>query len=128
MNWNKYKNFSKVEFDCRHTGLNDMQPRFMDLLQKIRNEFGSPMYITSGYRDVAHPVEARKSIPGAHTLGLACDVGIYGANAVRLIQVATALGMPRIGVKQNGPMSGRFIHLDAATENEGFSSPWLWSY
>lgn len=126
--WDKYPNFSKIEFDCSHTGRNEMDADFMDMLQAVRTEYGLPMYITSGFRDPSHPVEARKSKPGEHTLGLACDVGIYGSHAVKLLEVALRLGIPRIGVKQKGPVSSRFIHLGAASSEEGFSSPWIWSY
>lgn len=126
--WSKYPNFSKIEFNCSHTGRNEMQEDFMDMLQAIRTEYGMPMYVTSGFRDSTHPIEARKSKPGEHSYGLACDVGIYGANAVKLLEVALKLGMPRIGIKQKGPVQGRFIHLGAASKEEGFNSPWIWSY
>jgi uncharacterized protein YcbK (DUF882 family) len=127
-NWDIYPNFTKQEFDCKHTGRNRMDADFMDLLQKIRNEYGLPMHITSGFRDSTHPVEERKTNPGEHSYGLACDVAVYGENAVKLLRAALRLGMPRIGVKQNGPVSGRFIHLGYATKSQGFNSPWIWSY
>lgn len=128
IDWNKYPNFTKEEFDCSHTGLNEMNPYFLSVLQEIRTEFNSPMYITSGYRHLTHPVEARKKTPGEHTHGLAVDVGIYGSNAVKLIQIALNHEIPRIGIKQNGHVSGRFIHLGAARKDHGFPSPWIWSY
>lgn len=126
--WSLYPNFSKKEFDCSHTGRNEMNPEFMRVLQQVRKAYGAPMYITSGYRDPSHPVEARKAKPGEHSLGLACDVGIYGGNALKLIMFAADLGIPRIGVKQNGPMAGRFVHLGLASKSEGFASPWIWTY
>lgn len=128
LDWTKYPNFRKKEFDCSHTGRNQMQAPFMDLLQLIRTEIDIPLYISSGYRDPTHPIEVRKARSGEHTYGLACDVAIYGANAVKLTRVALSLGMKRIGIKQNGPMSSRFIHLGLAGDDLGFSSPWMWSY
>lgn len=50
MDWSKYPNFSKREFDCKETGENEVQARFMDKLQALRTEYGKPMVITSGYR------------------------------------------------------------------------------
>ncbi|PKR55633.1 peptidase M15A [Thalassospira marina] len=102
-----------------------MQKRFMDTLHAIRLEFDKPMVITSGYRDVTHPVEAKKVSPGAHTYGCAADIAVSGGDAIRLIAIAYKHGIARIGVSQKG--SGRFIHIDMGEVN-GFPSPALWSY
>lgn len=128
MDWDQIEFFTKEEMDCKHTGNNEMELSFMLMLDAIRRVLNRPLIVTSGYRDPSHPVEASKSKPGEHTLGLAADIGIYGADALRLIEVATRRGVPRIGIKQNGPVSGRFIHLGMATQQQGFNSPWLWSY
>lgn len=124
MNWSDYPNFSKAEFDCKHTGKNEMKPEFMDKLQKLRTAYGKPMKISSGFRDRTHPIEARKATSGAHTTGLACDVAVQGADALRLIHLAGLYGFTGIGVQQKG--AGRFIHLDCCTD--GFPRPTVWSY
>lgn len=124
MNWNDYPNFKASEFDCKHTGLNRMQPEFMDLLQALRTRYGKPMIITSGYRDPMHPVEARKGSPGTHTLGLAADVACHGADAHQILRLALDMGFTGVGVNQHG--ASRFIHLDIATAP--FSRPTVWSY
>lgn len=124
--WSKYPNFSKSEFDCRHTGLNEMQVEFMDVLQAIRTEYGKPMRITSGYRHPTHPVEARKGhTAGEHTMGLCCDVGVSGKDAVKLLEIALRHGITRIGVQQKG--SVRFLHLGIAKDGV-LPSPMIWSY
>jgi hypothetical protein len=41
MNWNDYPNFSKEEFDCKHSGKNEMKPDFMDMLQDLRTKYSS---------------------------------------------------------------------------------------
>ena len=61
--WSKYPSFSKHEFDCQETGENEMQSRFLDMLQSLRNQYGKPMKITSGYRSPNHSIEKRKSKP-----------------------------------------------------------------
>ena len=58
--WDRYPNFSRIEFACSHTGECDMDAEFMDALQELRNQFG-PMRITSGYRSPEHPIEKRKA-------------------------------------------------------------------
>jgi len=57
---------------------------------------------------------------------------ISGADALRLVEVANRYSMTGIGVKQNGPVGKRFIHLDNLeskyTKLTGGPRPWLWSY
>ena len=123
IDWSKYQNFTKREFDCSHCGKNEMQPDFLQKLQALRSVYGKPMRVTSGYRCPEHPIEAKKAKPGAHASGCACDIGIDGADAHRLLKLAFAAGFTGIGVQQKG--SGRFIHLDTL---EGGLRPNVWSY
>lgn len=123
MNWNNYPNFTKAEFDCKHSGKNAMRPEFMERLQALRTAYGKPMRVTSGFRDTTHPVEAKKAAPGAHSRGSACDIGCNGQQAYELLKLALAMGFTGIGVNQKG--SGRFIHLD--TETDG-PRPNVWNY
>ena len=87
-----------------------MKPDFMEKLQELRNLYGKAMTITSGYRDVTHPVEAKKAQAGVHTLGIACDVACNGNEAFLLMKYAVMVGFTGIGVSQKG--NARFIHLD----------------
>ena len=118
-----YPNFSADEFKCSHCGKNEMQADFMSRLQALRMRYGKPMKITSGYRCPEHPIEAKKAKPGAHASGLACDVGVEGTDAYRLLRLALELGFTGIGVQQKG--TGRFIHLDTLEEPP---RPNVWSY
>lgn len=123
--WSRYPNFSESEFRCRHTGHCRMQAEFMDRLQAIRTAYGRPIRITSGYRHPTHPVEARKGhATGEHTQGACCDVAVSGPDALRLVQIALAHGITRIGVQQKG--AGRFIHLGIG--GPGLAAPTIWSY
>jgi zinc D-Ala-D-Ala carboxypeptidase len=114
MNWSDYPNFSAQEFNCSHCGQNEMKPEFMAKLQKLRETYGAPMKVTSGYRCPQHPIEAKKARPGAHASGLACDIGVQGEEAHRLLALALEAGFTGIGVQQKG--SGRFLHLDTRPE------------
>ena len=96
----------------------------MDKVQELRNRYGKPMPETSGYRCPKHPQEATKTVPGAHQLGLAIDIGLQGKEAYDLLKLAMEMGFTGIGVNQKG--NGRFIHLDIAT-NE-LPRPMIWSY
>ena len=124
VNWNDYPNFTEAEFRCRHCGKQEMRPEFMGRLQALRDVYKRPMTITSGHRCPDHPVEKAKAEPGMHSTGLACDVGVQGADAHELLRLAMHLGFTGIGVQQKG--GGRFIHLDCCTD--GFPRPTIWSY
>lgn len=121
MDWSKYQNFSKREFDCRETGENRMSAEFMDKLQALRIRYGKPMRITSGYRSPRHSIEAAKANPGTHAQGIACDVGVQGADALLLVKLALDMGFTGIGVSQKST-GARFIHLDIAPRMA------IWSY
>jgi uncharacterized protein YcbK (DUF882 family) len=123
--WGAYANFHKHEFTCKHTGKNEMKHEFMEKLQALRTEYGKVMTITSGYRDPSHPVERVKTVSGAHSSGMACDIACSGADAYRIVELAIKHGFKRIGVNQRG--LGRFIHLDMI-ERTGFPTPTIWSY
>lgn len=130
MDWSKYPNFSKHEFDCSHTGENKMMPEFMDFLQSVRTEFGNPMSISSGYRDKTHPIEARKSKPGEHAYGCAADIRVSYDDAYDLVAILFARGVKRIGVHQKGD-GGRFIHIglgDKLIGSNVFPPKRVWSY
>lgn len=128
MNWEDYEPFfTKAEFDCKETGENGMTQEFMDALLRVRIHFGKPMVITSGYRSPRHSIEARKAKPGAHAVGKSCDVGIRGADALKLIEIALAHGFTGVGVSQKNGQA-RFIHLDISTQEDGLPRPNIWSY
>jgi uncharacterized protein YcbK (DUF882 family) len=122
MNWADYPYFTKAEFDCKHTGKNEMQPEFMAKLQLLREKYGRPMIVTSGYRHWTHPVEARKGhTTGEHTRGTCADIACTsGAERYKIIQLALQLGFPRIGIAKN------FIHLGIG--GAGLPSPTIWDY
>ena len=121
--WTKYAPFfSKREFDCKHTGLNDMQPEFMDVLLKIRQEYGKSMRVTSGYRHKTHPVEARKTHSnGEHTQGRCCDIACTtSSDRYHIVRIALKHGITRIGIADN------FIHLGIG--GNGLPSCVIWDY
>jgi len=120
--------FSRQELQCKcgcETLVFDVA--FHQTLNKIRQDFGAPMIITSGYRCPNHPIEADRIAAGkptgAHGLGVAVDVSVAYGQAYKLVRVAMEHGIERIGVNQKG--DGRFIHLDVSKQH---ASPSMWSY
>ena len=121
MNWGKY--FTEAEFKCSHCGKVEMDQRFIDRLNRLRESYGKPLRVTSGYRCPQHPIEAQKSATGAHTSGKAVDFGVQGQEAYTVLRIGLEIGFRGIGVQQKG--TGRFIHLD---DWDVPNRPTVWSY
>ena len=122
MNWADYPYFTKAEFDCKHSGKNEMQPEFMAKLQRLREKYGRPIRITSGYRHWTHPVEARKGhTTGEHTRGTCADIACTsGAERYEIIRLALQLEFTRVGIAKT------FVHLGIG--GAGLPSPTIWEY
>lgn len=120
--WDKYPNFEKSEFDCKATGENNMQHEFMEKLQAIRTAYGKSMKVTSGFRSKKHPIEAKKTHSnGEHTQGNCADIACdNGSDRFRLISLAIANGITRIGIAKN------FLHLGIG--GKGLPNNVVWDY
>lgn len=113
----QYPSFTYKEMACQHCGEINLSKDFLRELQLLRDAYGKPMKITSGYRCPKHPIEAKKSSPGYHYSKGAVDVAVSGEDAVKLLGFALNRGWTGIGV--NTPS---FIHLDRR------SNPTIWKY
>jgi len=105
------KFFQIEEFDCQHTGNNEMDPDFLERLDNLRLVCGFPFIITSGYRDPSHPIEAKKSKPGTHAQGIACDIKITDPNQ-RYLLINRAISMEFRGIG----VASDFVHVDFRRE------------
>lgn len=124
----RWPNFRRSEFacncGCEH---NDIHGGFIDYLQLLRSVVGEPFIITSGYRCLKHPDEAKKENPGAHYLGLAADIAADAALARRILKYAVPIKhFTGIGICQ---LPGkRFVHLDIVVDVAYRPRPALWTY
>ena len=126
MNWELYKNFKPEEFACQHCGKEGIKEELLNRLQALRTFLNFSFVVSSGYRCLEHPIEAKKSKPGTHTTGLAVDILCRGTEAYKIITYAQEYGFTGIGVNQKG--NSRFIHLDIADHSEERPRPTVWSY
>jgi zinc D-Ala-D-Ala carboxypeptidase len=128
VNWNNSKYFKATEFTCSHTSTEKMNQDFIDKLNNLREVYGKPMTVSSGYRDSTHPVEAMKKDPkgGAHVSGKAADILIERGDAFKLLSLAFTIGFTGIGVSQKG--GARFLHLDTIESSPARPRPTIWSY
>lgn len=112
------KYFDISEFDCKHTGKNKMDPLFLSRLDSLRDICNFPFVITSGYRDLSHPVETVKSKGGTHTQGIAADIAVnFGSQRYTIVREAMKLGFTGIGIADS------FIHVDLRK-----TTPVVWAY
>jgi hypothetical protein len=104
-----------------------MDERFMRRLDMLRERYGMPIFVTSGFRSPRYNAQiSRTGASGPHTTGHAVDIRVAGNDALDLIALAVGLGFTGVGVKQHG--TGRFLHLDDLPGGPGRPRPWIWSY
>ena len=113
-----FKHFSRDEFACSHTGNNEIQDKFIEMLDILRENCGFPFVITSGYRDPSHPDEISKEQPGTHSKVIASDNYVSdGSQRRSIIENAIAIGFGGIGVATG------FVHVDIRD-----TTPVIWTY
>lgn len=113
------KNFSVSEFACKCCGVNGMIPVFMSRLQSLRDIYGRPMVITSGYRCEKHNTAIGGHKNSQHKFGLACDIHCLDSNErYKMVEIAVGLGFRGVGVAKT------FLHLDL----RGSQVSHLWLY
>lgn len=114
-------NFKSNEFACQGKGCCStvkIDEKLVEYLQDIRDYFGSPVTITSGYRCEKH----NKAVGGAsgsrHTKGQAADIMVKGVKPVHVAAYAESIGVKGIGLYET-EADGFFVHIDTRT-NKSF--------
>jgi len=113
------KNFKVKEFRCK----DGSDPIFIDselveILQKVRDHFGSPVHINSAYRTAAYNMS--KKVGGAkfsqHQYGKAADIYIQGILITKLAEYVETLMPDRGGIGvypiKTGVRNCAFVHVD----------------
>lgn len=96
------ENFKREEFQCPCCGLNNIDQRLVNLLQKAREMFGRPMVVTSGTRCVSHNQKVGGTPTSDHLLGFAADIDCENSIHRReLVLAALAVGIPTLGIKKD---------------------------
>ena len=107
MNEFGFRYFNPDEFKCSHTGMNEIDYKFIEALDRLRYKCNFPFVITSGYRHETHPAERNKAVPGKHNEGVAADIKVNsGWERYMIIKHATAMGFKGIGIADG------FVHVD----------------
>lgn len=109
-------NFRVREFACR----DGSDPVFIDsalvdLLQRIRDHFGQPVTITSGYRTASHNAKVGGSRSSQHLLGRAADIQVQDTDPLAVAAYAESLMPGWGGVGRYPVKAGRakgWVHVD----------------
>lgn len=102
------KYFKREEFACKHCGENLITPELLELVDSIREEFGHPLRVSSGYRCETHNKAVGGVTSSKHTLGLAADLVPMSGDLEVLKGIADRLN-PSGGVGLNYKS---FVHVD----------------
>ena len=84
-----------------------MSKEMLSKLDMVREEYGKPIYVNSGYRTEAHNEKVGGKPASSHLKGLAVDIACSESRErFNLIQLFLKYGISRIGIAKN------FIHID----------------
>ncbi len=101
------RNFRLREFHCRHCQTAKLSPTLIQIMQRIRDETGRPIVITSGYRCPTHNRNVGGAAGSMHLRGMAADFRIVGMSTEQAYQIA----LRHFG--RGGVARGRtFVHGD----------------
>ena len=111
----KTKNFNpetdiKLCCTCGESGCDKRSVKLLalNMLQRVRDEYGLPMTVTSGGRCPLHKNEKHRSVPADHQKGLGVDIRITGiAMATKLSAIGGKCGFNAIAIN----LELGFIHL-----------------
>lgn len=113
--WNDIKNFKKSEFTCNcGCGLNNINLQLVRILDQIRDDFNSPLIITSGCRCKSWNAKVGGVQGSKHVLGKAADFYIKGVPVSTTLNYCESLvkkGIIRYTYTNSTNMSGA-VHID----------------
>ena len=111
-------NFNSTEFDCQGNGCcskTTLDTKLVEYLQQIREHFGAPITISSGYRCAKHNQSVGGSSGSRHTQGSAADIVVKGVAPAVVAKYAESLGILGIGLYEAKDCGDDFVHIDTRT-------------
>ena len=125
----KTKNFNplvdlKLSCTCGEDGCDKRSTKQMllNMLQKVRDDYGLPMIVTSGGRCPLHVAEKRRIVPADHQKAMGVDIRITGLSmGTKLAALAGKHGFNAIAIN----LELGFIHLGYRPESNKITT---WEY
>lgn len=118
-NTNITPNFKAREFACQDgTDTIFLSTALVETLQKIRNNFGKPITINSGYRTEAHNKKVGGSNYSQHKYGLAADIVVQGVAPATVAKYVETI-MPTTG---GIGLYKTFVHVDVRANKSRWNS------
>jgi len=111
------KYFNDYEFNC-HCGKCDLvaPPReLLEVLDDVREHFGRPTTIMSGYRCPAHNAAVGGASRSKHMLGIASDIIVSGISPYAVWKYLTNKYRGKYGIGKYG----YFTHVDVRDKKDG---------
>lgn len=107
------KYFKSNEFKCKDgSNVVFIDDNLVTVLHAIRNHFGVPVTINSGYRTYAHNKKQGGASKSQHMLGKAADIVVKGKTPKEVFEYAKTLtGAKGIGLYKS------FVHVDVRDGN-----------
>lgn len=106
--------FDSTEMDCHGSGCCSqtlINEQLVAYLTKIREHFGKPITITSGYRCPTHNRNVGGATGSRHGKGDAADIVVSGVTPREVAQYAESIGILGIGLYETSN-DGHFVHID----------------
>ena len=107
-------NFRVSEFACHGDGCcseTSIDDQLVQRLQQIRDHFGKPVTINSGYRCAVHNKKVGGASASRHTKGQAADIVVKDVSPVEVAKYAESIGVNGIGLYDT-TKDGHFVHID----------------
>lgn len=111
------KDLKVREFSCHGSGCCStvmIDEQLVEYVQKIRDHFGKPITITSGYRCPTHNRNVGGATGSRHAKGQAADIVVSGVAPKTVAQYAESIGIKGIGLYETSK-DGHFVHIDTRT-------------
>ena len=115
------RNLKVSEFSCHGNGCCTttlIDDQLIAYVQKIRDHFGKPITVTSGYRCPVHNRNVGGATGSRHSKGQAADIVVQGVAPKLVAQYAESIGIKGIGLYETSK-DGYFTHIDTRT-NKSF--------
>ena len=124
-NGNGGKHFDASEFTCHCCGSGSVEPRLIELLERLREKAGVPIHINCGYRCPKHNAEVGGVPNSQHVEGTAADIYIPQISFDKAVELVQSLPFDGTGFYPPIDSSGLwFIHVDVRDGGMGSHIEW----